>query len=74
MQLNPLPSREVERILKRNGFDFVREKKGHRQFVGYVQGEKRRVTVPANKKEIPKRTLASIIRQSGLGTKKFFGK
>ena len=69
-----LSSRDVEKTLRRNGFEFLRQRGSHRQFVGIIESRKRYVTVPANKKEIPKGTLASIIRQSGLPRKEFFDK
>jgi predicted RNA binding protein YcfA (HicA-like mRNA interferase family) len=69
-----LSSGDVENILRKNGFKFLRQRGSHRQFVGVIEDRKRYVTVPANRKEIAKGTLASIIRQSGLGRKKFFGK
>jgi predicted RNA binding protein YcfA (HicA-like mRNA interferase family) len=72
--VTPLSSRDVEYILVKSGFEFLRQRGSHRQFVGIIESRKRYVTVPANKKEIAKRTLASIIRQSGLGRKKFFDK
>ena len=58
---------EAIAMLKSNGFAFDRQKGSHRQFEGMV-GEKRRlVTVPGKDgDEVPKGTLSSIRRQSGL--------
>ena len=56
----------MERILKRNNFRLSRQKGSHQQFVGYVEGEKKRVTVIANQKDFAPRTLKSIILQSGI--------
>ena len=66
-----LSSKDIERILKRNGFELVSQKGSHKQFKGVVKGQKRRVTVPANKKNFHPKTLKSMIRQSGLTEEEF---
>ena len=43
-----------------------RTKGSHQQFVGFVRGKKRRVTVVTRQDRFPPRILASMIRQSGL--------
>ncbi|MEW6609193.1 MAG: hypothetical protein AB1414_17410 [bacterium] len=43
-----------------------RQKGSHQQFVGYVKGKKRRVTVIVNQKIFAPRTITSMILQSGL--------
>lgn len=65
-RLFSLSSKDVERILKKNNFTLSRQKGSHQQFVGYVKGKKRRVTVVVNQKNFAPRTLKSIILQSGL--------
>lgn len=59
-----LSSKEVVKILTRNGFAFVSQKGSHQK---YRNAEGRVVIVPAERKEIPVGTMNSIIRQSGLG-------
>lgn len=65
-RLLSLSSENVEKILKKNGFILSRQKGSHQQFVGYVKGKKRRVTVIVNQKNFAPRTLKSMILQSGL--------
>ena len=60
-------SKEIIRVLKRNGFSFVSQKGSHKKF----KKEKRIVIVPDPKKEIPMGTFASIIRQSGINKEEF---
>ncbi|MBU1599994.1 type II toxin-antitoxin system HicA family toxin [bacterium] len=65
-KLFSLSNEAIERILKKNNFALSRQKGSHQQFVGYVKGKKRRVTVIANQKNFAPRTLKSMILQSGL--------
>ena len=59
--------RAVIRILERHGFQLVRRTGSHRRFQGTVNGQSRMVTVPGvDGDEVPKGTLGSIKRQSGL--------
>jgi len=67
-----ISSRDIERVLKRNGFRLVFQKGSHQQFKGVVKGQKRRVTVLANKRDFDIKTFQSMVRQSGLGEKEFF--
>ena len=67
-----LSSKDVERVLRRNGFQLVSQKGSHQQFKGIVEGKKRRVTVLANKKDFDIKTFQSMVRQSGLNEKAFF--
>ncbi len=57
-----LSSRKVIRILEQNGFAFVSQKGSHKKF----RKERKTVIVPDRKREIPRGTLASIVRQSGI--------
>ncbi len=61
-----LSSEDVEKILKKNNFILSRQKGSHQQFVGYVKGKKKRVTVIADQRDFAPRTLRSIILQAGL--------
>ena len=64
--------REVIRILERNGFEVARQSGSHRRFKGSVNGRTRMVTVPGTDgDDIPKGTLGSIRRQSGLPARLF---
>jgi predicted RNA binding protein YcfA (HicA-like mRNA interferase family) len=65
-ELLGLASREVERILQHHGFALKRISGSHQQFVGFVRGRRRKVTVIKNQKRFAPKTLASMIRQSGL--------
>ena len=62
-----LSSKEIIRILKQNEFTFVSQKGSHKKF----KKDKRVVIVPDPKKEIPRGTLSSIIRQSGIDKNDF---
>ena len=57
-----LSSKEIIRVLEQNGFIFVSQKGSHKKF----KKKKRIVIVPHPKKEIPRGTLASILRQAGI--------
>ena len=62
-----LKVKDVVRILTDNQFRFVRQKGSHRQFEGRIRGQRRLVTVKGRRgDDIPRGTLSSIIRQSGL--------
>lgn len=65
-RLLSLSSEDVERVLRKNNFKRVRQKGSHQQFVGYVKGKKKRVTVLANQKDFTTPTFKSMILQSGL--------
>ena len=62
-----LSSKEIIRVLEQNGFIFVSQKGSHKKF----KKEKRIVIVPHPKKEIPRGTLASILRQAGIDKNDF---
>jgi len=40
-RLRGISSKEVERILRRNGFELSRSRGDHLQFGGFIQGQKR---------------------------------
>jgi predicted RNA binding protein YcfA (HicA-like mRNA interferase family) len=64
-----LSSAEVVAILLAHGFVFVSQKGSHIKYRNAATG--RTVIVPAGRREIPRGTLASIIRQSGLPREPF---
>ena len=63
-----LSSEEIVKILLTNGFEFVSQRGSHRKYRN-VSGET--VIVPAGRKQMPRGTALSIIRQSGLDRKLF---
>ena len=64
--------RDVIRVLTDKGFRLVRQKGSHRQFVGFVDGKRRLVTVAGKEgDDIKPGTLTAIRRQSGLPRKLF---
>lgn len=65
---NLLSSQEIIKVLHQNGFIFVSQKGSHKKF----KKDNRIVIVPDPKKEIPKGTFASILRQSGLNKEDFY--
>lgn len=66
-KLPELKARQVEKILLRGGFEFIRQKGSHRI---YIKG-KQAVTVPWHNKSLRKGTLRSIVRQSGMTVAEF---
>jgi predicted RNA binding protein YcfA (HicA-like mRNA interferase family) len=58
-----LSSADVVGILLEHGFFYVSQKGSH---IKYQDAHGHTVIVPAGRKEIPRGTLGSIIRQSGL--------
>ena len=70
----PVNYREVERVLKQNGFTLERQKTGsHRQYTATINGRKQRVTLAYHRinDHVPNGTLKSIIRQSTLDRELF---
>ncbi len=64
-----LSSREIVSILMANGFIFISQKGSHQN---YRHPNGHSTIVPADRKEMPRGTLGSIIRQSGLNKDLFF--
>ena len=63
-----LSSAQVVAILTTHGFTFVSQKGSH---IKYRHANGRSAIVPAGRKEMPRGTLASIVRQSGLSRELF---
>lgn len=64
--------RDVVRLLREHGFVLNRQKGSHRHFKGFIGGQRRLVTVVGKgNDDIPRATLASIRRQSGLRRRLF---
>ena len=63
-----LSSEEITKILLANGFEFVSHRGSHQKYRN-ASGET--VIVPAGRKQMPRGTTQSIIRQSGLDRKLF---
>ena len=70
MKLPTLSGREVIKILKKVGFEPVRQKGSHIILVNETSNPKRALVVP-NHKEIDTGTLLEIIRQAGLKREEF---
>jgi len=64
---NLLSSRDIIQVLQKMGFVFISQKGSHKKF----KKGNRTVIVPDPKKEIPRGTLAAIVRQSGLNKEDF---
>ena len=69
-RLPPLKPRKVIRALKRAGF-FVHHTKGSHYFLKHPDNPTLRVTIPYHNKDLKRRTLDSIVRQSGLTPDEF---
>lgn len=68
-----LKYRDIEKLLGEHGFALLRQRGSHRQFQGFVNGQRRIVLLAyhsRNEDVLPK-TLASIIRRSGLPSRLF---
>ncbi|MCH2155422.1 MAG: type II toxin-antitoxin system HicA family toxin [Opitutales bacterium] len=63
-----LSSEKVVTILLANGFEFVSQRGSHMK---YRDASGHTVIVPAGRREIPRGTIGSIIRQSGLPRRLF---
>jgi predicted RNA binding protein YcfA (HicA-like mRNA interferase family) len=63
-------SRQVIAALEGKGFDFVSQRGSHAKY-RKAGSPTRTVIVPAGRKEIPRGTLRSILRQSGLDESAF---
>ena len=63
-----LSSEEIVKILLANGFEFVSQRGSHQKYRN-LSGDT--VIVPASRKQVPRGTTHSIIRQSGLDRKLF---
>jgi len=59
-----MKSRELKKILEKEGFIFTRQSGSHAIFKHYLT--KRRTVLPIHSKEIPKGTLHAILKQAGL--------
>ena len=64
---NLFSSKEIIEVLQQNGFVFISPKGSHKKY----KKVNRIVIVPDPKKEVPKGTFASILRQSGLNKDDF---
>ncbi|MCL4476202.1 MAG: type II toxin-antitoxin system HicA family toxin [Nitrospirae bacterium] len=63
-KLPALTPDDVIKILLQNGFEFDHQRGSHRVY--YNGQTKRRITVPYHKRDLPKGTLLSILKQAGL--------
>jgi len=61
-------SQEIINVLQQHGFQFISQKGTHKKF----KKGNRTVIIPDPKKEFPKGTFNSILRQSGLQKEDFY--
>lgn len=64
-------SREIVKVLKSNKFTFVSQKGSHAKFRKQEDEKVLTVIVPMDKREIPRGTFKSILRQSQLKKEDF---
>lgn len=64
-------SKKIIKILENHNFFFVSQKGSHGKFRKQKEGEVLTAIVPMGKREIPKGTFRSILRQSNLSEKDF---
>jgi predicted RNA binding protein YcfA (HicA-like mRNA interferase family) len=69
-RLPALTSREVLKALERAGF-YIHHQSGSHARLFHRSRSELRVTIPMHSKDLPIKTLRSIIRQSGLTVEKF---
>ena len=60
----PMTSKQMVKLLKKNGFVEVRQVGSHKQFVNHKTGKK--TTVPFHTKDLPNGTEKSILKQAGI--------
>jgi len=63
-RLKNITSKKLIKLLKKNGFKIDRITGSH--FIFYNSNNKKRIVVPFHNKDLPKGTLNSIIKQSGI--------
>lgn len=72
--MTPVPTIDPDsciKALQKVGFEIVRQKGSHVQMRRNTPQPARTVPVPISKKPLPRGTLRSIIRQSGLSVEEF---
>ena len=69
VKLPSLTPRDVIRILEKNGFVLDHSSGSHRVY--YDRESKRRVVVPFHRKDLPKGTLLTILKQAGISRDNF---
>jgi len=62
-----LTSKEIIKILERNGFKLVRTKGSHKIFRN--DETKKMTVIPFHRKDLPKGTLLEILKQAGIDKK-----
>jgi len=68
-KLPSLTPKKVIKLLERHGFVLDHSTGSHRVY--YHPEKRKRVTVPFHRKDIPKGTLASILKQAGIDREEF---
>lgn len=59
-----MTSKQLIKLLRKNGFFFIRQSGSHAIFKNEVK--KRKVTVPIHNKDIPTGTLHAILKDAGI--------
>jgi len=67
LKIPQLKPREVEKVLIKLGFEFVRQKGSHKIYIKESVG----ITVPRHNKNLKKGTLHQIIKASGVSATEF---
>jgi len=63
--------KKLLKILEKSGFQLDRTTESH--FIFYNKIDKKRATVPFHRKELPKGTIMSILRETGITKKELLG-
>ncbi len=66
-KLPVLNSKQIIKVLHKEGFKLDHSTGSH--FIFYHLGSKRRAVIPYHKKDLPRGTLFSIIKQAGISKK-----
>jgi len=69
-RLPSLTARQVLRALRRAGF-YIHHQRGSHATLKHPDDPAKRVTVPVHVRELQRRTLVSIVKQSGMTTEEF---
>lgn len=71
-RLRPQKCTDVRKALKKLGFEQKRHNAGsHEHWEGYIDGQRRLVTVACHNGEVKKKDLHSIISQAGVSRREF---
>jgi predicted RNA binding protein YcfA (HicA-like mRNA interferase family) len=66
-KLPAIKSKELEKVLLKTGFEFVRQKGSHRMYIRGIY----KVVIPYHTKDLKKGTLKNILKQANISVKEF---